>query len=231
MKTIGLIGGLTWVSTAEYYNIINSEVSKRAGGHNAAHIIMHSVNFGEFKQLADKDKWNEIGNRLHDVALKLESAGAQMLLICSNTPHKVADIITESLKIPFIHIGEVTADAVHSVGINKAALLGTKYTMEGTFYSEKLARRGIGTIIPDNDDMVFIHNSIFNELGKNIFRADTKSAYIKIINKLIERGAQGIILGCTEIPLLIKQEDSPVKVFDTTFIHANAAVELALDQL
>lgn len=228
MKTIGLIGGLTWVSTVEYYNIINSEVSKRLGGHNAAHIILHSVNFGEYKRLADEDRWVEIGSRLNDVALKLERAGAEMLVICSNTPHKVSDVIVESLEIPFIHIGNVTADEVHSKGINNVALFGTRYTMEGTFYSDKLGERRIETIIPDESDRTFIHNAIFDELGKNVFRSETKAVFVEIINKLAGRGAQGIILGCTEIPLLIKQEDSPVPVFDTTLIHANAAVELAL---
>jgi len=228
MKTIGLIGGLTWVSTVEYYNILNSEISKRVGGHNAAHIILHSVNFGEYKELADEGSWQEIGPKLNDVALKLESAGAEMLIICSNTPHKVAGLITESLRIPFIHIADATSKAVHSSGLKKVALLGTKFTMTETFYSSKLAECGIETIIPDESEREFIHNSIFDELGKNIFLSETKSGYIQIINRLIARGAQGIILGCTEIPLLIKQEDSSVPVFDTTLIHANAAVEFAL---
>ncbi len=228
MKTIGLIGGLTWVSTVEYYNILNSEISKRLGGHNAANIILHSVNFGEYKQLADAGRWDEIGSRLNDVALKLESAGAEMLVICSNTPHKVAGLITESLNIPFIHIADAAAKEISSAGINKAALLGTRFTMEETFYSNKLAERGIETIIPDETERKLIHNSIFNELAKNIFLPETKSAYIQIINGLVERGAQGIILGCTEIPLLIKQKDSPVPVFDTTLLHANAVLEFAL---
>jgi aspartate racemase len=230
MKTIGLIGGLTWVSTVEYYNILNNEITKRLGGYNAANIILHSVNFGEYKLLAEQGRWDEIGSKLNVIALKLESAGAEMLVICSNTPHKVSELITESLTIPFIHIGDVTADEVNSKGINKVALLGTKYTMEGTFYSNKLSDRGIETIIPDESDRIFIHNSIFDELGKNIFSAATKTKYIGIISNLISRGAKGIILGCTEIPLLIKQEDSPVPVFDTMLIHAKSAVEFALSE-
>ena len=228
MKTIGLIGGLTWVSTAEYYNILNSEIARRVGGFNGAHIILNSVNFGEYKQLADAGRWDEIGARLNKIALKLEDSGADLLLICSNTPHKVSDRIIEGLKIPFIHIGDVTAGHVHSMGIKKAALLGTRYTMEGTFYSEKLAELGVETIIPGEANRTFVHNTIFEELAKNIFRPETKLAYLDIFNRLAEKGAEGVILGCTEIPLLIKQEDSPLPVFDTTLLHANAAIEMAL---
>jgi len=226
MKTIGLIGGITWVSTIEYYRFINSEVNNRAGGNNSAKIILHSVNFGEFKQLADEDKWDEIALRLEAIAGKLKDDGADFVIICSNTPHKVANKI--NFKIPFIHIADVTAEEVRKSKISKVALLGTKFTMQEDFYKEKMRERNIETIIPDADDMEFIHSSIFTELAKDIFTEATKNKYITIINKLIEKGAQGVILGCTEIPLLIKQEDSTVPVFDTTIIHATAAVDCAL---
>lgn len=228
MKTIGLIGGLTWVSTIEYYTIINREISKRLGGYNAANIIMQSVNFGEYKKLADEGRWDEAGSRINKIALSIESAGAECLLICSNTPHKVADIITDSLKIPFIHIADVTAKEILKKNFSKVALLGTKFTMTESFYSSRLALHGIKTLIPGEFDRDFIHSSIFNELGKDIFLPETKKNYINIIDKLVNLGAQGVILGCTEIPLLIKQEDSPIPVFDTALIHANAAIEFAL---
>jgi len=228
MKTIGLIGGITWVSTIEYYSVINSEFSKRLGGNNSANIIMHSVNFGEYKQLADEGNWQEIGTRLNGIAKKLESAGADLFIICSNTPHRVAPDVIKGINIPFIHIAEVTAKEIAGVNLKKVGLLGTKFTMEEQFYKEKLAEHQIETVIPEAGEREFIHNSIFNELAKNIFKDETRSAFIKIINNLIAKGAQGIILGCTEIPLLIKQEDSSVPVFDTTLIHAHAAVELAL---
>lgn len=228
MKIIGLIGGLTWVSSVEYYTIINREIAKRLGGYNAAEIILHSVNFGDYKKLADEGRWDEAGARINTIARDIESAGAEVLLICSNTPHKVADIITESVNIPFIHIADVTAQEITKNNLTKVALLGTKFTMTETFYSSRLAINGIETIIPDEKEREFIHESIFNELGKDIFRPETKKSYIGIIDRLVNLGAQGVILGCTEIPLLIKQEDSPIPLFDTMMIHANAAVEFAL---
>lgn len=228
MKTIGLIGGTTWISTIEYYRIINRITNEKLGGLNSAKIFLYSMNFEEFKNAADISKLETIADTLSETALKLENAGAECIVICANTAHIVADIVKQKIHIPLIHIAEVTAKEIKSRNISKVALLGTKITMEQNFYKDKLFLQQIDTIIPDKNDREFINKSIFNELGKGIFKADTKDRYIKVIDKLIEQGAKGVIFGCTEIPLLIHPDDLSIPAFDTTFLHSKAAVEFSL---
>ena len=235
MKTIGLIGGLTWHSTMDYYRLLNEMINARLGGDQAGKIILFSVNFAEIKILTEEGRWDEIAMMICDVARKLEQAGADCILIGANTMHKIADDIQQAITIPVIHIAEVTAAqikkqcAASNGQLKKVALLGTKYTMQLDFYKDKLAMQGINTIIPDEEGIEIINTAIYNEMGKGIFLPATKQKFLIIINKLIKQGAEGIILGCTEIPLLIMQEDCAVPVFDTTKIHSTAAVEFALD--
>lgn len=228
MKTLGLIGGTSWVSTVDYYKIINQQVNERLGGLNSAKIFLYSLNFEEFKPPTDPNQWVPIADFLSNIAQRLEKAGAECIVICANTPHMVADVVQKNIHIPLIHIAEATAAEIKKRQIKRVGLLGTKFTMEQNFFKEKLSRQQIETLIPEADDREFIHYSIFKEFGKGIFSPETKARYVTIIDKLIEQGAEGIIFGCTEIPMLIKQEDCSVPVFDTTVIHATAAVEFAL---
>jgi len=230
MKTIGLIGGLSWLSSIEYYRMLNEMVNERLGGVHAGKIIMYSVNFGEIKTLTEEDRWDEIAKMIGVIAQKLEQAGADCILIGANTMHKIAGEIQQTINIPVIHIAEVTAIQIKKQQLKKVALLGTKYTMQLDFYKNKLAAQGITTIIPGEQEIEFINTAIYTEMGKGIFLPATKEKFLDIISKLIRQGAEGIILGCTEIPLLIKQEDCPLPVFDTTKIHSTAAVEFALEK-
>jgi aspartate racemase len=230
MKTIGMIGGTSWVSTVEYYRVINREINKRLGGTNSAKILMYSLNQEEFKPPLDPNEWGKVAGFLTGIANRLENAGADCLLLCANTPHMAADMVQQNIHIPLIHIAEVTAKEIQKQKINKVGLLGTKITMEQSFYKDRLAKFGITTLIPDENDRDFIHTTIFAELGKEIFKPETKKRYLSIIDSLTDQGAGGIIFGCTEIPLLLKQSDCSVPVFDTTTIHAMAAVEFALSE-
>jgi len=229
MKTLGLIGGTSWVSTVEYYRIINQTVNARLGGLNSAMLYLYSLNLEELKPSADPAMLNVIAETLTGIAQKLQHAGAECLVICANTPHIVAGRIQDQITIPIIHIAEVTALEIRKNNHKKVGLLGTKVTMEENFFRQKLADHEIGAIIPGEEDREFIHFSITGELGKGIFTAETRLGYLSIIEKLVSKGAEAIILGCTEIPLLIKPADCPVPVFDTTLIHATAAAEFALD--
>ncbi|MFT3823553.1 MAG: aspartate/glutamate racemase family protein [Chitinophagaceae bacterium] len=228
MKTIGIIGGLSWVSTVDYYRIINEEVNKHLGGVDAAKIILYSLNYGDIVRLTRQDDWKTIAEMFCDAARKLEQAGADCLLLGANTAHRVADEVRTVINIPLIHISEATANAIAAKKLHVVALLGTRFTMEMDFYHDILRRHGIETIIPGDADRDFIHATIYDELGKGLLLPETKQRYLHIIEQLIEKGAQGIILGCTEIPLLIKPEDVTVPVFDTAEIHAKAAVAFAL---
>lgn len=228
MKTLGLIGGMTWLSTVEYYRLINQEVNERAGGRQSARLILYSVNFAEFVPSIDELGWRDIAARLATIARSLQDAGAEGLMLCANTPHKVADDVRAAITIPLIHIAEVTARAVRAKRLRKVALLGTRFTMEESFFRDTLTAADIESIIPEKDDRDFIHESIFGELGKGIFTAATKARYLQIIDALAKGGAEGVILGCTEIPLIVKPEDVSIPVFDTTLIHATAAVDFAL---
>jgi aspartate racemase len=228
MKTIGLIGGLTWLSTLDYYRLLNEMVNQRLGGVEAGQIIVYSVNFGEIKVLTEAGQWDEIARRISGVAKKLEQAGADCILIGANTMHKIADEVQAAVTIPVIHIAEEVANSIKEKGLSSVALLGTKYTMQLDFYKNKLAAKGISTIIPNEAEIEVINTAIYTEMGKGVFTSATKAKFLEIIQRLITEGAEGIILGCTEIPILIKQEDCTVPVFDTTRIHSQAAVRFAL---
>ncbi len=228
MKTLGLIGGTGWVSTVEYYRIINQQVNKRLGGLSSAKILLYSVNQQEFKPATQPAELNEFAKFLTEIAKRLETAGAECLLLCANTPHMAADILQKNIGIPLIHIAEATAKVIIKQGFRKVGLLGTKMTMEQIFYKDRLAKFGITSIIPDETQREYIHRTIMTELEKAILRDETRKRYLEIIDGLAQKGAEGIILGCTEIPLLIKQSNCKIPVFDTTEIHAMAAVEFAL---
>lgn len=228
MKTLGLLGGLSWVSTADYYRLINRMINERAGGNEAGRIILYSVNFAEFIPGFDDAWWRDAAKRFVDIARKLEAAGADAFLFCANTPHKVADDVRAAITIPLIHIAEATAREIEKQRLGTVALLGTRFTMEEDFFRSKLSAAKIEAIIPEKDDRDFIHGSIFADLSKGIVTPAVKERYLRIVEGLIERGAEGVILGCTEIPLVVKPEDVSLPLFDTTLIHATAAVDFAL---
>jgi aspartate racemase len=228
MKTIGLIGGTSWVSTIDYYREINQITNESLGGLQSAKILLYSVNFAEFKPDPTTD-WTSIGKKLAAIAQTLENAGADCILICANTMHMVADTVQANIQIPLIHIVEETGKEIKAQKVSKVGLLGTQVTMEHSFFKKKLSDYGIQTLIPDSEDRYFIQTTIFSELNKGFFPGKTKERYVNIIDKLVEGGAEGIILGCTEIPLLIKQEDCTVPTLDTTMIHVRAAVRFALN--
>lgn len=230
MKTIGIVGGTSWVSTLDYYRIINEQVNLRLGGDEAARIVLYSVNYGEIKTLTKKDDWAAIAAIITDAAKRVEAAGGECLLLGANTMHKVAPEVQAAISIPLLHIADVTAKAIKAKGLKKVALLGTKYTMQLPFYRDKLATHGIEAIIPGEAGVEMVNDSIYNELGKGLFLPKTKGSYQQLIKDLAAQGAEGVILGCTEIPMLIKQEDTPVLVFDTTYWHAMAAVGFALSE-
>jgi len=228
MKTLGLIGGTSWVSTIDYYRYINQLANEKRGGLNYAPILLYSISFNDVKTLADAGDWEGLGRLLSGIARNLENAGAQAIVLCANTIHIVAEKIEETIQIPLVHITDATAREILRQGLKKVALLGTRFTMDNDFYRERLARFGIEALIPETEERDFIHWSIFEELGKDIFTAETKQKYLEIIENLNGRGAEGVIFGCTEIPMLLKPEDCPIPSFDTTFLHAKAAVDFAL---
>ncbi len=229
MKTIGLIGGMSWESTVDYYRIINQEVGRRLGGLHSAKILMYSVDFGELEPLMREGKWDEIGGHVATIAKTLESGGADVILLCTNTVHKVAGWIEGAITVPFIHIADATGEEITRKGLKKVALLGTRYTMEGDFYRDRLTEKfGLSVLIPPDEERGIINDVIFNELCKGVINQSSKDQFKAFIKGLVGRGADGIILGCTEIPMLIKQGDCPVPLLDTTSIHALRAVEYAL---
>ena len=229
MKTIGLIGGMSWESTAEYYRVINETVKERCGGLHSSKCILYSVDFEEIEQLQKHGEWDELTGKMIFTARTLERAGADCVVICTNTMHMMADEIQEAIDIPLLHIADAAADEIKRAKITVIGLLGTLYTMEGDFYRTRLREKhGIEVIIPPENDRKKVHDVIYRELCRGTVKEKSKNAFIGIINDLIASGAGGILLGCTEIPLLIKQEDITFPVFDTTLIHARAAVEFAL---
>jgi aspartate racemase len=231
MKTIGLIGGTGWISTIEYYRIINDETNKRLGGLNAAKIILYSVNYSEIDKLNSQNDFEGVSRLLIERGKLIETAGADCLLLCANTLHLYADDVQSAVNIPVIHIASATGRIINKAGLKKIALVGTRYTMEKDFYKAKLKNFGIESLVPAKEEIDFIQNSIDGELLQGIFRDETKSKFKEIINPLIEKGAEGIVLGCTEIPLLLKQEDFSVPVYNTLEIHARAAVDFVLKDL
>ena len=229
MKTIGLIGGMSWESSAHYYQRINEEIKQRLGGLHSAQIVLYSVDFHDIERLQHAGKWDEAGACLAQAARSLEAAGADFLVLCTNTMHKVLPAIEAAVKIPFLHIADPTANAVKSADIRRIGLLGTRFTMEQDFYRGRLeALHGLQVLIPDDADRQVVHDVIYNELCLGIVRDESRQAYREVIDRLVTRGAQGIILGCTEIAMLVSPTDSPVPVFDTTAIHASSAVEFSL---
>lgn len=229
MKTIGLIGGMSWESTVTYYQILNETVKQRLGGLHSAKILLYSVDFDEIEKYQSSGEWEKSAEVLSQAAMNLEKAGADFIVICTNTMHKVAPKIQRHISIPIIHIAEATADELIKRGISRVALLGTKYTMTQDFYKDKLLKAGIDVVIPDSTGIETVNDIIYKELCLGIISEESKKKYLEIIDRLAEQGAQGVILGCTEIGLLIQQTDTSLPVFDTTQIHAIKAAELSIE--
>lgn len=231
MKTIGLIGGMSWESTIPYYRIINEEVKKRLGGLHSAKIVLYSVEFDEIERCQSSGDWEKSGDILGRAAQGLEAAGADFLLICTNTMHKVAPQVASMVHIPIVHIADATADELEKNHIRRVGLLGTKYTMTQDFYKQILIDRGIEVVIPDEPDIEIVNDVIFRELCLGELKDESRRQFQRIIDSLKGKGAEGVILGCTEIGMLIQQADSSLSVFDTTLIHAKRAAELALEPI
>jgi aspartate racemase len=226
MKVIGLIGGMSWESTVPYYQIINNTVKEKLGGLHSAKIIMYSVDFAEIEEYQVNGEWGKSAKVLSEIAVKLETAGADFIVICTNTMHKVAPQIQKAITVPIIHIADATALELQKSNIEKVALLGTKYTMLQDFYKERIESNGIEIIIPEAEDIETVNSIIYDELCLGEIKDTSREKYIEIIEKMKIKGAQAVILGCTEIGMLIKEKDSPLPVFDTTEIHAyNAAMQ------
>lgn len=230
MKLLGLIGGMSWENTIEYYKIINKMVKERLGGWNSAKLLLYSVNFEDILRLEEQEKWGKLTEIFIPIASKLEAAGCKALILCSNTIHKIADDIEKAISIPIIHVVDATAENIKLRGINTIGLLGTKYTMEGGFYEERLRQKhGLNVLIPIKAQREYINNAIYQELASGKLLDSTKEEFLKIINQLKREGAEGIILGCTEIPILIKEDDVELWLFNTLTIHMQSAVEFLLD--
>ncbi len=230
MKTLGLIGGMSWESTVPYYRIINRTVNEHLGGLHSAEILLYSVDFQRIEELQMAGRWTEAAEILTSVAQRLESAGAGLLVLCTNTMHKVADEIESGISIPFLHIADATGEAIRYRGQSIVGLLGTRFTMEETFYRHRLEERfGLHVVVPEESDRNLVHRVIYDELCQGKILEESRKEYRKILHRLAASGAEGIILGCTEISLLVRPEDSPVPLFDTTEIHARRAAELALE--
>jgi aspartate racemase len=228
MKTIGLIGGMSWESSIEYYRIINETVKEKLGGLHSAKSLMATVDFAEIEKLQHEDRWDEAGQILVKCAQNLERGGADCIVLCTNTMHKLADQIIANVNIPFLHIADATAEKIFSEGMKKIGLLGTRFTMEHDFYKGRLIQNfGLDVLVPSKEDRDIIHRVIYEELVQGKIVDASRAEYKRIMETLIAQGAQGIILGCTEIELLVKQDDSSVPLFPTTTIHAVAAVEFA----
>ena len=223
LKTVGLIGGMSWESTVTYYKIINETVKERLGGLHSAKCILYSVDFQEIEECQANGNWEKSGEILGEAANNLEKAGVDFIVICTNTMHKVVNQIKEKISIPILHIAEMTAEKILEKGLKNIALLGTKYTMEQDFYKSKLIEKGINVIIPDKNDIEIINKVIYDELCLGIINSNSKKKFLEIVDKLRNKGAEGIILGCTEIGLLIKNADTDVPLFDTAIIHAEQA--------
>lgn len=229
MKTIGLLGGMSWESTAVYYRIINELVKEKLGSLHSAKITLVSVDFQEIVNMQKENKWNEAGKFLNETAKRIEEAGADFLLICTNTMHKVAPQIEKAISIPLLHIADVVADEIKKQGITTIGLLGTNFTMEDEFYINRLKEKhGLNVITPPKVDRSIIHNIIFDELALGKINKQSRAEYLRIMNELNSKGAEGIILGCTEIGTLVQQVHTTIPLFDTTIIHSQKAVEMAL---
>lgn len=229
MKTIGLIGGISWESSMLYYRILNETVKERLGGYHSANCLMYSFDFDIIQHLQHRDEWDKLTDLMIDAAKRLETAGADFVIICANTMHKMADEVQQQIKIPILHIADVLVEKIKRQGITKVGLLGTRFTMEHAFYKDRLQKKhGLDVLIPNEAQRKVIHDVIFNELVKGIVSPSSKEKYIHIISSLQQQGARGIISGCTEFHLLVQQNDCTLPLFDTTKIHAKAAVDYAI---
>jgi aspartate racemase len=228
MKTIGLIGGMSWESSIEYYRIINETVRQRLGGLHSAQSLMYSVDFAEVERLQHDGRWDEAARVLVEAARRLERGGADFVLLCTNTMHKLADAVEKAIAIPLLHIADAAAATVKMEGLARVGLLGTRFTMEEEFYRTRLGGHGLTVLIPEAADRDVVHRVIYEELVLGKILPESRDAYRRIIGALHRQGAEGIVLGCTEIGLLVKPEDSPLPLFDTTLLHARAAVDAAL---
>lgn len=228
MKVIGLLGGMSWESTAHYYRIINEEVRNRLGGLHSAKVVLYSVDFAYIAGLQSNGDWRGAAQALCDAAKAMDAAGAECLVICTNTMHKVADEVSLAVPIPLIHIADVTAECIKAKGVRRVGLLATRFTMEQEFYRQRLARHGLEVVIPGSSDREIVHRVIYEELCRGAILDESRQHYRRIIEEMVRDGVEGVILGCTEIGILLSAEDSSVPLFDTTRIHAEAAVAFAL---
>ncbi len=231
MKVIGLLGGMSWESSAEYYRIVNQRVRDRLGGLHSACCLMWSFDFAEIEALQHAGRWDEATRLLVEAAQRLERGGADFIVLCTNTMHRMAEDLQAAIGLPLLHIADPTAERIKAAGLRRVGLLGTAFTMEQEFYKGRLAtRHGLDILVPDESDRALVHRVIYDELVRGVALPASRAAYRDIIARLVARGAEAVILGCTEIMLLVRPEDSPVPLFDTTTIHAEAAVELALER-
>jgi len=227
-RTIGLIGGMSWESSIEYYRLVNQLVAQRLGGLHSARCVMHSVDFADVEAMQAEGRWEDAARHLAAVAQSLEAAGADFLVLCTNTMHKVAGAVEAAVSVPLLHVGDTAAQAVLRAGLRRVGLLGTAFTMEQDFYRDRLAAHGLEVLVPGPEDRAFVHRVIYEELCRGVVADGSRATYQQVIGRLVDDGAEGIVLGCTEIELLIGQEHVAVPVFPTTRLHAEAAVALAL---
>jgi len=227
--TVGVLGGMSSQSTIEYYRLLDEGINEALGGHHAADLVIRSVDFGEIERFIREERWDDAGAFLADAARDVEAAGADFVVMATNTMHRVAPAIEDALSVPFVHIVDATADAIDAAGIDTVGVLGTAAVMEGDFYAERFADRGIDVIVPDDEDRTLVDDVIFEELTGGVIREESRNAYLRVIDDLVEAGAEGVVLGCTEIDLLVEQSDRPgVLLFDTTALHVERAVEYSL---
>ena len=228
MRRIGLLGGMSWESSAEYYRLLNVLVRERLGGLASAECLLYSVNFAEIEAMQVEGRWEDAGTRLAEAARSLEAGGADLVLLCTNTMHKVADVVAGAVAVPLLHLGDTTADAVRRAGHSTVGLLGTAFTMEQDFYRDRLASHGLTVLVPDAEDRALVHRVIYEELCLGVVRPESRVAYVSVVERLAVAGAEGVVLGCTEIELLIGQGDVDLPVFPTTRLHVEVALDLAL---
>ncbi|WP_409493939.1 aspartate/glutamate racemase family protein [Amycolatopsis sp. cmx-11-12] len=231
MKTIGLLGGMSWESSAGYYRLVNERVRELRGGYHSARTVLYSVDFADFEAMQAEGRWDDAGRELNRAARSLEAAGADFVVLCTNTMHKVADQLTDGLGIPLLHIADTMAVAIKAANIKRVGLLGTGFTMTQPFYRERLAAHGLDVLVPDEADRETVHRVIYDELIHGVVTEDSRERCREVIARLAEAGADGVIYGCTEIELLVGPEDSPVPTFPTTRLHAEAAVDYALGEI
>ncbi|WP_282595440.1 aspartate/glutamate racemase family protein [Nocardioides xinjiangensis] len=228
MRKIGLLGGMSWESSALYYTVLNEAVRERLGGYHSARVVLSSVDFAEVEAMQAAGDWESAGALLAAEAAALQAAGAECLVLCTNTMHKVADAIEAATDVPLLHIVDVTAAAIRAAGLSRVALLGTRFTMEQAFVRDRLASQGVEALVPVGEDLELVHAVIYDELVHGVVRAESRAAYVDVVERLVAAGAEGVILGCTEIELLLRPEDVDVPVFATTRLHALAALDFAL---